>query len=815
MSTSRSSTSSSRASSRASGGAKSATARPTACILCPENCGLLVEVEGERLTSIRGNPDHPHSKGYLCQKAARLDHYQNHRDRLDTPLKRRRDGSYFAISWDQAIAEIAARLRVLRDTHGGRSLAYYGGGGQGNHLGGVYGSSLRAAMDTPYIYSALAQEKTGDFWVNGELFGRQTCHVAHGVELADFVIFLGTNPWQSHGFPRARKVLEEIQRDPARTMVVIDPRRTETARMADIHLQLRPGTDAFLLTAILAVIVQESREDRGFLAAHTVGHEAVIERLRQAPIRDLAARTGVSVSDIERVARGLADARTATVRADLGIQQTLHSTLNSYLEKLLFLVTGNFGKAGSNNLHTFFIPLAGHSRDPQRESGQQHGPKNGHESDPLLTRVTGMKPIGKLYPPNILPLEVNSDHPGRLRGLIVDSANPVVSAADTAAYREAFERLELSVVIDVALTETAQMADYVLPASSQFEKAEATFFTLGFPDNAFHVRRPLFSPRAGTLPEPEIYRRLCVAMGALPERFPVLERVARAHRRMPRLRLFGLAMQAVFKRRPELLPYAPLIAYQTLGTALPAELRSAAVLWFSAHKYAERHRAAVERAGVRDAGAGLGEALFERIVTAEHGMVLSEHRYEDTWDLVRHEDRRIHLAIPELLDEIAGLKDESAAGGHRADGAGRADRGDGTDGADDRFPMILMAGERRAYNANTIVRDPGWRKTDSDGAVRVHPEDAGRLGVEAGDRVMIESAGGAIDAVVELNDQMLPGVVSMPHGYGLSYPDPSGDRQQSGPYINQLTSSDHCDPMSKTPYHKHVPVRLTRQAAAE
>ena len=757
--------------------------RATACILCSENCGLLVETKNGHLTAIRGDDKHPHSRGYLCQKAARLDHYQNHDDRLDTPLKRRRDGSFFAISWQQAIREIADRLRSLRDEHGGRSLAYYGGGGQGNHLGGVYGSALRAAMDTPYLYTALAQEKTGDFWVNGQLFGRQTCHVTHGVEHADFVIFLGTNPWQSHGFPRARKVLKEIQRDPERTMVVIDPRRTETAKMADIHLQVRPSGDAFLLTAILGIIVQEGLEDRDFLAARTTGYQAVLDHLRAVPIADLASKSGISVADIRRVATGLARAKSATVRADLGIQQSLHSTLNSYLEKLLFLVTGNFGKRGGNNLHTYLLPLTGHSPEPEESP------------DVALTSVTGMKPIGKLYPPNILPLEIDTDHPERLRGLVVDSANPMASAADTQAYRDALHKLELMVVIDVAMTETAKMADYVLPASSQLEKAEATFFTLGFPDNGFHLRRPLFPPKPGTLSEPEIYLRLCVAMGAIPERFPVLERIAGLDRRAPRWRLFATALAAAFKRHPEWAPYGPLILYQTLGKALPKDVQAAATLWLSALEYARRHGDAIERAGVKSAGAGLGEALFDKILHSEHGMTLSEHLYEDTWSLIRHKDGRVHLAIPRLLDEIAQLAAESAYN-------------------DDEYPMVLMAGERRAYNANTIYRNPEWRKTDRHGAVRIHPHDASQLGLGNGDQVVVESQRGSVAAVVEINDQMLPGVVSLPHGYGLDYPDAAGKREQSGPLINELTATDHCDPLSKTPYHKHVPVRLTPAASS-
>ncbi|MCB9592491.1 MAG: molybdopterin-dependent oxidoreductase [Sandaracinaceae bacterium] len=753
------------------------TWQATACILCSENCGLEVKTSGRGITAVRGDAQHPHSQGYLCQKAARLDHYQSHTDRLDSPLRRRPDGSFERISWDTALREIAQKLKAIRDAHGGSAIAYYGGGGQGNHLGGVYGSSLRAALRTPYVYSALAQEKTGDFWVNGELFGRQTCHVTTGVADADYVIFLGTNPWQSHGFPRARKVLKALSSDPKRTMVVIDPRVTETAKLADVHLRVRPGTDAFLLAALLGVVAQEGLEARRFLDERTTGHDEVLAALREVPVEAFARRAGVPLEDVQRVARGLAAARAATVRADLGIQQSYHSTLNSYLEKLLFLVTGHFGRRGTNNLHTFLLPLIGHSPSPEESSKVP------------LTPVTKMRPIGKLYPPNVLPLEIDTDAPERVRAVIVDSANPLVSAADTRGYERAFERLELSVTIDVALSETAQRSQYVLPAASQFEKGEATFFSLGFPDNGFHFRRPLFTPLPGTLPEPEIYRRLLVELGALPDRFPALEAAARLQRRFPRSRAFGLALTAALKARPKWAPMAAVIVYATLGRALPKGTESAAVLWAASQAYAKKHAAAVRRAGIRDAGAGLGDALFERMLEGEHGITLSEHEQDDVWSLLRTEDHRIHLAIPSMLDELRALADEPLPN-------------------DAEFPLSLMAGERRAYNANTIYRDPAWRRVDPDGAARVHPDDAARLGLRDGDRVAVESRTGAVEATVEVNDGMLPGVLSLPHGYGLSHAGADGVRVQSGPRINELTAADHCDPLTKTPFHKTVPVRL-------
>src|SRR5262249_30484655 len=157
----------------------------------------------------------------------------------------------------------------------------------------------------------------------------------------------------------------------------------------------------------------------------------------------------------------------------------------------------------------------------------------------------------------------------RIRAVVVESGNPLVTGADTQAYRDAFQKLELLVVIDVALTETARLAHYVLPAASQFEKYEATFFNLEFPENYFHLRRPLLPPAGQSLPEPEIHRRLAVALGELPERFGFLETVARVDRKFPRLKLFSLALAATLKRRPRLAAHLPMLLHETIGKALP------------------------------------------------------------------------------------------------------------------------------------------------------------------------------------------------------------------------------------------------------
>jgi anaerobic selenocysteine-containing dehydrogenase len=457
----------------------------SACILCSINCGIEIETEGRRIARVRGDKAHPTSRGYTCEKPAALDHYQNGRHRLTSPLRRRPDGSFEQIDWETAIREVAAGFASVRDRFGGESILYYGGGGQGNHLPGAYARATRAALGSVFASNALAQEKTGEFWVDGQLFVAPSCHTAPDFERAELAIFVGKNPWQSHGFPRARAVLREIARDPKRTLVVIDPRRSETAELADIFLQVRPGTDASCLAALLAALVEAGGVKARFVDERTRGAAAVLGALGSVPIADYCARAGVGEREVRAVADRIARAESVSILEDLGIQQAPHSTLNSYREKLLYLLSGHFGEPGSMNLHTHFGALIGQSRREKRSPVGAH-------------RI-----IGGLLPCNAIPELILTDHPKRFRALLVESANPAHSLADSQRMRQAIEALEFSVVIDVALTESARLANFVLPAASQFEKWDTTFFTLEFPHNAVQLRAPIFEPLAGTLPEPE------------------------------------------------------------------------------------------------------------------------------------------------------------------------------------------------------------------------------------------------------------------------------------------------------------------------
>ena len=543
----------------------------TACILCSINCGIEVRLDGRRFERIRGDKAHPGSQGYTCEKALRLDHYQNGGRRLTSPLRRRADGTFEEIDWDTAIAEVAERFATIRDIHGGASILYYGGGGQGNHLGGAYSGSTRRALGSVYSSNALAQEKTGEFWVDGRLFGRQDCHTAPDFEHAEVALFLGKNPWQSHGFPRARTILKAIANDPNRTLVVLDPRRTETADLAigsgGFHLQVRPGTDAFALAALLGVVVQEGLVDAEFLARRTTGADTVLAELAAVPVDDYAAVAGLDRDLVRAVARRIAEASSVAAFEDLGIQQAPHSTLSSYLDKLLYLLTGNFAKPGTMNLHTHLVGLFRHSPD---------GPTA------RTSPVGGHRIIAGLVPSNVISDEILGDHPARFRAALIESANPAHSLADSGRMREALDALDLVVVIDVALTETARHAHYVLPAASQFEKWEATFFTLEAPHNVFHLRAPIVEPLPGTLPEPEIHRRLVRALGAVSDDDLAPLREAASEGRAA----FAEAFFAATAADPKLGAMAPIVLLETLGATLPDGAAAAALLWGAAHRCA-------------------------------------------------------------------------------------------------------------------------------------------------------------------------------------------------------------------------------------
>ncbi|MGB5283438.1 MAG: molybdopterin-dependent oxidoreductase, partial [Polyangiales bacterium] len=676
-----------------------------------------------------------------------------------------------AIDWDTAIGEVAARLAAVREKHGGETIFYYGGGGQGNHLPGAYSTATRRTLGSRYRSSALAQEKTGEFWVGGRLIGNMT---RADFEHCEVGLFIGKNPWQSHGIPRARVTLKELAKDPKRTLIVIDPRRTETAAMADIHLQVKPGTDAWLLSALGAVLVQEDRTNEAWIEDHVDGAEDALAALRDIPIAEHCRISGVSEDLVRDTARRIGAAESVAIFEDLGIQMNRHSTLNSYLNKLLWVLTGNFAKRGAQYIPASIVPITG--KLDKLAAG----------AECKRTPVTGDRIISGLTPCNSIPDEILSDHPKRYRAMIVESGNPAHSLADSKRMREALRALDTLVVIDIAMTETARLADYILPAATQYEKAEATFFNFEFPENYFHVRRPVFQAPDGVLPEAEIHARLCEALGAYTE-----EDLAPLHAaaKQGRAALLPVFFGSVLSN-PRLAPLAPVILYRTLGPHLPAGLESAAVVWGLAHQTARANPGSLRRAGFDGEGFEPAEKLFDAILASPSGVVFAVDDQDETWARVKSPNGKIQASIPELLEELAGLGDASAGTG------------------DDAFPFVLSAGERRSFTANTILRNPDWRKKDHDGSLRINPGDASQLGVGNGDRVRLTTKRGSVEVPVEVSEMMQAGHVSLPNGLGLDHTTKGGKRVQTGVAPNELTASEDRDWLAGTPWHKHVAARI-------
>lgn len=758
--------------------------KKTACNICYANCGVdvLLGEDGRTIEKVRGDKDHPASQGYTCNKAARIGYYQNGRDRLTTPLRRKADGTYEEVDWDTAIREVNERLSAIRDEHGGDKIMYYGGGNQGGHLAGASSTSLFAAYGIKYRSSALAQEKTGLFWVNGRLYGT----LSHSeLEHAQTLLIVGKNPWQSNGIQRARIILKEASKDPNRTLIVIDPRRTESAALADIHLKVRPGRDAWLLAAIGATIIQEGWAKTDWIAEHTTGFDKIQAAFEQVPVDDYAEFCGVPKEQIVAAAKAIAQSESMSSYEDLGIEMAPHSTLCSYLHLLLTPLTGNYAKEGGTVRLTSLVDLTStlHFLGTLDENGYEQGYKT--------SPVTGSRIVSDLMPCNVLPEEILTDHPNRFRAMIIETTNPVHSLADSQKMREALRALEFSVCIDVALTETALESDYVLPTPSHYEKSEATFFNFSSPGNVFHLRKPLMDPLEGTLDEMEIHARLVEASGAFdrPELIEQLRGAADLG-----LDAYAMAFFGASAEEPAIMKYVAYLCYRTLGPTLPKGSERAALVWGLCLRYVMEHANHAAAAGF-DEGNPMATAnkLFQTILDTDTGVVFGVEAPEDAFERCPHPDKKIPLVIQELLDELGTLNTLE----------------DLVDTSDE-FPLVLAAGERRAYTANTNIRNPEWMKSPDVWSLSIHPEDAAPLGLEDGDAAKLETERGSAQVTIACTDEMHRGTISIPNGLGLSYPKDDGSKEITGVAPNELTASGHRDRFVGTPLHKHVPARLVK-----
>lgn len=736
----------------------------TSCVLCYHNCGLEIETSGHRIIKVRPDKEHPRTKGYACRKGMRIAHYQNHRERLTHPLKF--DGTGFKrISWDQAIGEVAARLREVLHRCGPRALAYMGGGGQGCHVEAGFGRTLLTALGSQYHYSALAQELSGLFWVNGRAYGRQNIHTGPDLDRARNFLVIGWNGYVSNaGVNRARERIDEFSKDPAKRLIVVDPLRSETAARADTHFKIRIGTAALFLKSVIAVIIQEGWENKEFISRHCRDFERIVGWFRDFDVASALEVCGVEHGDVRELARIYASEPTA-MRTDLGLLMDRQSTMNSYLEMILMAVCGRIGTTGGNVFPGHLMPLGPHSDERDTRTWR--------------TVETGVPAIMGYFPPNVLPEEILSRKEERTRALIVSGANPLRSYADTLLYEKAFRELELLVTIEVAMSETARLSHYVLPAKSAYEKWDAGFFSITFPEVFFQFKHPCCETEGECLEEGEIFTRLADAMGILPEIPDGLYRRAHEDRS-----LFAMELLQHMGGDRRVARFLPFIVAKTLGR----ELDSAhlAALWSLLMMYPQHAGEDIARAG-HAMSPLVGDELFRKLVDHPEGIVIARVAEEDNLNSLRTQDKKIHLYIQEMESWMREIDPQSEKEALKSD----------------EYPFVLVAGRHFPYTANSIMRDPEWNNRKDVCRLLLSEEDGRSLGVQAGDEVWVSTEASRAKVPVEISDIPPSGTVVLPHGFGLGY-----EGTAYGVNVNRLTKNTHRDRLTASPLHRYVPCRI-------
>lgn len=765
----------------------------TVCVLCSHNCGIRVDIEDNRIAAVR--PDQTSlSAGYICNKAATVANYVEHEQRVEFPMRRRADGSFERIDWGTAIAEIAAKLSQVRRDHGGRAIGLVGVGGQANHLDAPWALTFLKSVGSRRLYNAYAQEKTQhnlvDFWM---MDAPPAVSMHADMEHTKFLLVLGTNPKISNRGHNANEFFKR-SRGGDRKVVVLDPRVTETTRTADRHLRVQPGGDVYFLMAMAALLVQKELYDTAFVEARTSGFGELRDALSRIDVDDMASRAGLEAAEILAVTEEFAGAESASILYDLGVEMTPFSTFLSYLIRVLLTLTGQVGVEGGNVFYGSFTP-------PEWTDNRFDEPERA-----LASGIPAIRALGNMgmFSPTLVPEEILLDHPERLRAVIVEGSNPWLSYSDTNAWREARRKMDLLVVIDPAFTESAREADYVLPVPCGYEKWEAAFFPKGFPQIAVQLRPPVVAGPAEALPESEIYLRILDAMGLLmppPEEITSLTPMTGTPEGRGFFLMTAMAQgpsiaAAGFDVESQVLAWA----YRVVGPSLPAP--GLVALYFLSQKNAMSRPDDVVRAlGEEWAGKPpfeAGEEIFRRILTHPEGVEVV--RLDASKNLDSHigwDDKRIRLAIPEMLGEL-----------ERALATRRTVHSD--------YPYVLSNGLRTRWTANTIQRDPAWRRGSGPHCpLSVHPEDASNLGLREGDLATLATNRGAVVLPVVLDDKLLPGQVAMPNGFGMVKSlDEAGRPVLDGVNGNELTDVADRDPFTGCPHHRYVRCRVEKVPSA-
>lgn len=470
------------------------------CPLCEAGCGLTLEIDGDRVTKIRGDSDDPMSRGYLCPKGVALADIHHDPDRIRRPLRKRDDGGWEELSWDAALDLAASRLHQIRAEHGADALAFY----QGNptihsHTAVLYGLDLRAALGTRYCFSTASIDHLPHMLGSFLLFGHQLLLPVPDIDRTDFLLVLGANPLVSNGSlmtaPRIRERLAAVK-ERGGTIVVVDPCRTRTAELADLHLAIRPGTDVLLLAALIHTLFAENLVDPGRLEPMLRGRDEVQRAVAELTPERVAPMTGIEPEQCRDLARRLASARSAAVYGRIGVCTQAFGSACAWLILVLDALTGNLDRPGGK----MFTTPAFDGVRVATILGQQGS------FDTYRTRSGNAPEFSGEVPLATLAEEIEN---AGIRGFVTAAGNPVLSAPNGRRIEQALRKLDFFVAIDIYVNETTRLADLILPPTFALERDGFDMVQqLTMVRNSAQFAPPIFPRSADARHDWEIYLEL-------------------------------------------------------------------------------------------------------------------------------------------------------------------------------------------------------------------------------------------------------------------------------------------------------------------
>ncbi len=732
------------------------------CTICEAACGLEFEVSGREVISIRGDADDAFSHGFVCPKGAALRELDLDPDRLRQPLLRR-NGVHVPVSWDEAFEAIDRGLRPIVEQHGPDAVAFYLGN-PGAHSTSLllYNQALLTGFRSRNRYSASTVDQYPKQVAVSLLFGTSFSIPVPDIDRSRFLLMLGANPMASNGSlwtvpdfrGRARRMRERGGR-----LVVVDPRRSETAAIADEHIAIRPGTDALLLAGMVHTLFEEGLVRPGPLAPWTNGIDDVRRAIAPFGPEQVATRCGVAPEVIRRLARELAAADGGCVYGRIGTTTTEFGTTASWLVDVLNVLTGQLDRPGG----AMFPKAAAFAANTRGRPGVGAGVGlHRHKS-----RVRGAPEVLGEFPCACLAEEIETPGEGQVRALITIAGNPAVSTPNAGRLSRALASLDFMVSVDIYLNETTRHADVILPGLSPLEQSH---FDIAFPQlsvrNWARYSPPVFEPPRGALEEWEVLLRL---LGVLLGQGPKAD-VEALDALVIRLQVQG--------------------AVRAPGS--PIEGRDADEILAALDKRRGPDR--IVDLGLRSGpygdhfGARPDGLTLDRLAASPHGVDLGalEPRIPE---VLRTPSGKIELAPDLLLADLERLEESLAR----------------------PAPGLLLVGRRHVRSNNSWMHNlPMLAKGPARCTLQLHPKDAAERGLAAGAVARISSRVGTALAPVEITDGIAPGVVSLPHGWGHDEPGTnlSVAAQRPGTNSNVLTDELALDPLSGTAVLNGIPVEV-------